>query len=81
MARNRMYTCFGTLIGAWIAIFPIMASEYSGTVKCGGMPFPGVSVIVVQGDQKIATTTGFSRGTRSLLDGLCVQANRGASAA
>ena len=57
MARNRMYTCFGTLIGAWIAIFPIMASEYSGTVKCGGMPFPGVSVIVVQGDQKIATTT------------------------
>jgi hypothetical protein len=34
-----------------------MASEYHGTVKAGGLAFPGATVTASQGDQKIVTTT------------------------
>jgi hypothetical protein len=34
-----------------------MAAPYRGTVKAGGLPYPGVTVTAIQGDRKLVTTT------------------------
>jgi trimeric autotransporter adhesin len=35
----------------------LLASEYQGTVKAGGLPVPGVTLTAVQGERKVVTTT------------------------
>jgi hypothetical protein len=40
-----------------VAASGLMASEYRGAVKCGGLPFPGVTVTAAQDDKRIVTTT------------------------
>lgn len=35
----------------------LLAAEYHGTVKSGGLPIPGAAVTATQGDKKLTTTT------------------------
>jgi hypothetical protein len=51
-----------TLIGFLMLAAPVLlqtvtAAEYHGTVKCGGLPFPGVTVTASQEQNKVVTTT------------------------
>jgi len=57
MATKRMSSSLGRLVAACLAVAGLMASEYHGTVKAGGLAFPGATVTASQGDQKIVTTT------------------------
>ena len=57
MAANRIYTYFGRLLVAYIAVTGLLASEHHGIVKSGGLPVPGATVTATMGDKKIATTT------------------------
>jgi len=42
---------------AWCAASGLMASEYHGAVKAGGLPYPGVVVTAIQDGQRMVTTT------------------------
>ncbi|SPE33656.1 exported hypothetical protein [Candidatus Sulfopaludibacter sp. SbA6] len=53
---KRMLTWFGRMIAASLAVSGVMAAEFHGTVKSGGLPFPGVTVTATLGDQKAVTT-------------------------
>jgi hypothetical protein len=44
-------------MAACIAVTGLMASEYHGIVKSGGLPIPGATVTATQGDKKMVTTT------------------------
>ena len=57
MAANRIYTTFGRLLAAWIAVTGLVASEHHGIVKSAGLPVPGVTVTAIKGDKKVVTTT------------------------
>ena len=57
MTATRIYRFFVRLAAACIAVCGLMAAEYHGTVKTGGLPLPGVTVTATQGDQKVVTTT------------------------
>jgi hypothetical protein len=41
----------------WTLPAGLLASEYRGVVKCGGLPFPGATVTATHGDRKVVTTT------------------------
>ena len=45
------------LLMAWCAASGLMASEYHGAVKAGGLPYPGVVVTAIQDGQRMVTTT------------------------
>ena len=45
------------MVAACLAVSGLMASEYHGTVKAGGLAFPGAAVTASQGGEKIVTTT------------------------
>ncbi len=45
------------LLLAGIGIFPLMASEYRGTIQAGGLPLPGATVTASQGGKKVIATT------------------------
>src|ERR1039457_7613482 len=45
------------MVAACIAVSGLMASEYHGTVKSGGLALPGATVTASQGDKKMVTTT------------------------
>jgi hypothetical protein len=57
MAKKRIGSCLGRLVAACIAVSALMASEYHGTVKAGGLALPGATVTASQGDKQIVTTT------------------------
>ncbi|MCX6628371.1 MAG: TonB-dependent receptor [Candidatus Solibacter sp.] len=57
MALNRIHTHLGRLLAVWITVAGLMAAEYHGTVKSGGLPVPGASVTATKGDKKHVTTT------------------------
>src|SRR5215469_5964283 len=57
MAATCMYTYFGRLMAAGLAVTALLASEHHGVVKSGGLPIPGATVTATQGDKKLATTT------------------------
>ena len=52
-----MRLVFMCIAAACIAVCGVMAAEYHGTVKTGGLPVPGVTVTAIQGDKKVVTTT------------------------
>ncbi len=51
---NRIWKClaFGAL--ACLVALPLAAAEHHGTVKFGGLPLPGATVTLSQGDKKLA---------------------------
>jgi hypothetical protein len=57
MAKKRIRNSLGRLVAAWMAVSGLMASEYHGAVKAGGLALPGATVTAIQGDKKIVTTT------------------------
>jgi len=57
MAKKRIGCSLGRLVAACIAVTGLMASEYHGTVKAGGLALPGATVTASQSDRQIATTT------------------------
>src|ERR1035441_594889 len=53
-----MKPSYGRLIlTAWLAASGSPASEYHGSGKAGGLPYPGVAVTAIQGDRRMVTTT------------------------
>jgi hypothetical protein len=44
-------------LAIFMAASALMASEYRGMVKAGGLPLPGATVTAIQGAQKVTTTT------------------------
>src|SRR5581483_8435320 len=61
---------YAAMIGAMAT--GLVASEYRGVVKCGGLPFPGATVTATRGDRKVSTTTDGSGAFRfaDLADGV-----------
>jgi hypothetical protein len=57
MAARRSCTYLARMIAAWAAVAGLMASEYHGHVKAGGLPLPGATVTAIQGETKVVTTT------------------------
>ena len=57
MATKRIGNSLGRLVAACIAVTGLMASEYHGTVKAGGLALPGATVTASQGDKQMVTTT------------------------
>ena len=57
MAAKRTRIYLGRLVLAWLAVSGLMASEYRGAVKAGGLPVPGATVTATQGATKHVTTT------------------------
>jgi hypothetical protein len=57
MAARRTCTYLARAMAAWVAVAALMASEYHGRVKAGGLPLPGATVTAIQGETKVVTTT------------------------
>ena len=57
MTAKRIWIHLSRLAAIGLSVSALMASEFHGTVKCGGLPFPGVTVTAAQNDQKVVTTT------------------------
>src|ERR1035438_3506960 len=57
MTAKCIWTHIGRLAAIGIGVSGLMASEFHGTVKCGGLPFPGVTVTATEKDQRAVTTT------------------------
>jgi hypothetical protein len=47
----------GFVLLQWLTISLLMAAEYQGTVRSGGLPIPGAVVTATQGEKKLTTTT------------------------
>ena len=47
----------GVVLAYWFTVGTLMAAEYHGTIKSGGLPIPGAVVTASQGDKKLTTTT------------------------
>ena len=45
------------LLITWVAATGLVASEYQGTIKAGGLPLAGATVTAGHGENKTATTT------------------------
>ena len=54
-------------IALFLTVCPLAASEYHGVVRFGGLPVPGATVAVTQGNQKFAAVTD-QQGTYSFPD-------------
>jgi trimeric autotransporter adhesin len=67
MAAKLSSTYLGRLMVAWMTVSGMMASDYYGVVKSNGLVVPGATVMAVQADRKIVTTTD-DRGGFSLPD-------------
>ena len=67
MAAKRTHKHLGLAMAAWIAASGLMASEYHGVVRSGGLPFPGVTVTAIREGKKIVTTTN-EQGAFSFAD-------------
>src|SRR5437870_6314460 len=67
LAANCRSTFPSRLLAAWITVSALMAAEYHGTVKSGGLPVPGVTITASQGERKAITTTN-ERGAFSFAE-------------
>jgi hypothetical protein len=47
----------GVVVAHCLCASLLLATEYHGTVKSGGLPIPGAAVTATQGDKKSTTTT------------------------
>jgi hypothetical protein len=47
----------GIVLAHCLIVTTLMAAEYHGIVKSGGLPIPGASVTATQGEKKLITTT------------------------
>ena len=63
--RIRKYLAYGAL--ACLAALPLAAAEHHGIVKFGGLPLPGATVTLTQGDKKLTAVTD-GQGTYSFAD-------------
>jgi hypothetical protein len=57
MAAHRLHKYAGRFTAALIAVTALLASEHHGVVQSGGLPVPGATVTMTQGDKKFVTTT------------------------
>jgi hypothetical protein len=57
MAHHRFCCLFKRLLAFGLAVSSLLAYEHHGVVKSGGIPVPGATVTVTQGDKKLVTTT------------------------
>lgn len=57
MAHHRLQILFARVLAFGLAVSSLLAYEHHGVVKSGGMPVPGATVTVTQGDKKLVTTT------------------------
>jgi len=67
MTANRVLSYFVRTFAACIAVAALSAAEHHGTVKSAGLPLPGGTVTMSQGDKKLVTTTD-ERGAYSFAD-------------
>src|SRR5215469_17504468 len=67
MAYYRILRYFARAFAVWMAIGALSAAEHHGIVKSAGLPLPGVTITVSQGDKKLVTTTD-ERGAYSFPD-------------
>jgi hypothetical protein len=57
MTADRIFRYSAHALAAWIAVATLSAAEHHGTVKSAGLPLPGATITMTQGDQKLVTTT------------------------
>src|SRR5215469_1929380 len=72
MTAVRILDCSARAFAAWLTVAALVASEHHGTVKSAGLPLPGVTITMTEGDKKLVTTTD-DRGAYSfpgLADGV-----------
>src|SRR5580693_5721023 len=56
--RKRIINCLLSCVVACTAVFALAASPHHGVVTFGGLPLPGATVTVTQGDKKLVAVTG-----------------------
>src|ERR1700722_17675795 len=54
---KRFFNCLLSCVVACTAVFALAASPHHGVVTFGGLPFPGATVTVTQGDKKLVAVT------------------------
>ncbi|MGA2115309.1 MAG: carboxypeptidase regulatory-like domain-containing protein [Bryobacteraceae bacterium] len=57
MADHRLRCFFTRLLALGLAVTSLLAYEHHGFVKSGGIPVPGATVTVTEGDKSLVTTT------------------------
>jgi len=57
MADHRLRCFFTRLLALALAVSSLLAYEHHGFVKSGGIPVPGATVTVTEGEKKLVTTT------------------------
>jgi hypothetical protein len=57
MSAIRFRRILGRMAAAGLATVTLMAAEYHGSVKAGGLPLPGATVTASQGETRMLTTT------------------------
>src|SRR5215469_13459366 len=67
MTAVRILDCSARAFAAWLTVAALVASEHHGTVKSAGLPLPGVTITMTEGDKKLVTTTD-ERGAYSFPD-------------
>src|SRR5580693_3059619 len=55
--RKRIINCLLSCVVACTAVFALAASPHHGVVTFGGLPLPGATVTVTQGDKKLVAVT------------------------
>src|SRR5580698_7398352 len=54
---KRLFHCLLSCVVACTAVFALAASPHHGVVTFGGLPLPGATVTVTQGDKKLVAVT------------------------
>jgi trimeric autotransporter adhesin len=54
---KRLFNCLLSCVVACTAVFSLAASPHHGVVTFGGLPLPGATVTVTQGDKKLVAVT------------------------
>ena len=54
---KRLFNCLLSCVVACTAVFALAASPHHGVVTFGGLPLPGATVTVTQGDKKLVAVT------------------------
>jgi hypothetical protein len=54
---KRLFNCLLSCVVACTAVFAVAASPHHGVVTFGGLPLPGATVTVTQGDKKLVAVT------------------------
>jgi hypothetical protein len=67
MTADWIFRYSARMFVGWIAVAALCAAEHHGTVTSAGLPLPGVTITMSQGDKKLVTTTD-ERGAYSFAD-------------